>query len=330
MRKRLLIVVVIVILILISSFLYFRTTPQYSLYQIAQAYKTRDLVLAKEYIDIDGLSDQVAEESIRELRQEMNKPSDSKNEWEQLGYEFGKSLVESMIPSLQQQIKDGFKKSFTESIEGKSDSNQNLPNFKPLGWRDFLPGGRIKINSAGAIRLLTIQSPKGDTLIFRMRNEDVKWKIVGWENFGDIAKNLTKDNINKENSKPNRNAKFGEKVSLADGWFLTVSAPEQYTPKNEFDRASSGNQFVIIEVVYDNSSGKDGTYDASNFELKDKADHRYKRKYSGREPQLDSSLLPASQKVKGYITYEVPTNEEVTTVIYSSQAGGTIIFSKVE
>lgn len=328
MRKKLSIVAVIFALVLIAAFFYIRTTPQYSLYQLAQAYKTRDLALAKEYVDIDGLSDQVADEAINVLRQEIDKPSNSQNEWENLGQALGKSLVESVVPSLKQTVKDEFKKSFTESIEGKSDSNKNLPDFKPLGLRDFRPpGGRIHLKSAGAIRLLTIQNQKGDNLVFRMRHDDGKWKIVGWENFGDIAKELAKEDVQKQgNGSNSQNAQFGVRTSIGYGWFLTVSVPEQYLPKDGTE-PGSGNKFMTIEVTYDNSGNKEGTYDASNFDLKDKEDHRYKRSYSGREPHLDSSILPAGQKVKGYITYEVPVSEEITAVIYSSESAGPIIFN---
>lgn len=325
MKKKLSIATALIILVLISAFLYFRTTPQYSLYQLAQAYKTRDIALAKEYVDVDSLSNQLAEEAIKTLREEINKPSDSQNEWEKLGQEIGSSLVESFMPSLEQKIKDEFKKSFTEGVEGKSEPNKNFPNFKPLAWRDFLPGGRIKIKQAGAIRLLTIPNQEGDALIFRMRHEDGKWRIVGWENFGEIAKNLAKEDLSKESSK-SKNAKFGERVDLSQGWFLTVSKPEKYIPSNEFERAELGKELEVIEVTYENTGKLEGSYDPSNFELKDKENHRYKRKYSGKEPLLDSGVLPFNQKAKGFITYEVVENSDIVEVIYNSSSVGSIIF----
>lgn len=326
MKKKLLVLVGVVILVLASFYLYFRTIPQYSLYQLRQAYKTRDLALAKQYVDIDSLSDQLGEETAKIVRDEINKPSTAQNEWEKLGEELGKSLVESYMPALQQQAKDQFKKSFTEAVEGKSEPNKNFPEFKPLGWRDLLPGGRIKIQKAGAIRLVTLPNQEGDLLTFRMRHEEGKWKIVAWENFGDIAKELAKEDSSK-NGASTKNAKFGDKVDINQGWFLTVSIPEQYAPQSQFDRAEQGKKFITVEVIYENTGGIESTYDASNFELKDSNDHRYKREYSGREPILDSGVLPSGQKAKGYITYEIPDNEDATEVIYSSVAGGIVIFS---
>src|SRR3990167_7750382 len=119
MKRKLFILIAALLFFLIALFLYFKTTPQYSLYQLRQAYKTRDLALAKQYVDIDSLSNQLAEETTKIIREEINKPSDAKNEWERLGEEWGKSLVESWIPSFEQKMKDEFKKSFTEGVEGK-------------------------------------------------------------------------------------------------------------------------------------------------------------------------------------------------------------------
>ena len=326
MKKKLLVLVGVVILVLASVYLYFRTTPQYSLYQLRQAYKTRDLALAKQYVDIDSLSNQLAEETTKIIREEINKPSDAKNEWERLGEEWGKSLVESWIPSFEQKMKDEFKKSFTEGVEGKSEPNKNFPNFKPLGWRDFFLGGRIKIKSAGAIRLVSLPNQQGDSLTFRMSHDEGKWKIVAWENFGEVAKDLAKEDLNKE-SKTTKNAKFGDRVDLSQGWSLTVSKPEKYIPSNTFDRAEFGKELVAIEVTYENSGNLEGTYDPSNFELKDKESHRYKREYSGKEPLLDSGVLPPNQKARGFITYEVVENSEIVEVVYNSSSVGSIIFS---
>ena len=283
--------------------------------------------MAKQYVDVDSLSDQLAEETVKIIRDEVNKPSTSQDEWEKLGEEWGKSLVESYIPSIQQQVKDEFKKSFTESVEGKSEPNKNFPNFKPMGWRDLLPGGRVKIQKAGAIRLVTLANQEGDFLTFRMRHEDGKWIIVAWENFGEVAKELAKEDSGKKEASA-KQTKFGERVDIADGWFLTVSIPEQYDPLSQYDRAEQGNKFITAEVIYENTGGIESTYDASNFELKDSNDHRFKREYSGREPIMDSGVLPSGQKAKGFITYEIPNNEEATEIIYSSEGGGTVIFTK--
>ena len=172
---------------------------------------------------------------------------------------------------------------------------------------------------------MTLPNQEGDSLTFRMRHEDGKWVIVAWENFGEVAKELAKEDSGKDETTA-KNTKFGERVDIGHGWFLTVSIPEQYDPQSYFDRAGQGKKFITVEVIYENTGGIESTYDASNFELKDSNNHRYKREYSGREPMLDSGVLPSGQKAKGYITYEIPDNEQATEVIYSSAGGGTVIF----
>lgn len=320
---------IIVIVALIISFLYFKNSPQYSLLQISRAYRNRDLTLAKEYIDIESLSEGLSEEVIKIMNQELNKPSTATNEWERLGEEWARSLISGILPSIKQEVKDEFKNSFIESVEGKSES-EYLPVFATVRWNDLiLPDSNIKVEKAGAIRLVTIPNRRGETLVFRMRKENEKWVIVKWENLGSLAKELAKEDLEKQasESKP-REVRFGERADMTRGWFLIVSKPEVYIPQNEFEKAKTGNELVSIEVTYENTGSVDGTFDPSNFELKDNEDHRYKREYSGRDPILESSFLPPGQTVKGFITYEVLEESEIIEVVYSSLSGGNIIFKE--
>lgn len=331
MKKKLLIIVpAVFLIILIGWYFYFRTTAQYSILQLTGAYKAHDITLAKTYMDIDGLSSQVGDEVEKSIREAINQPSASTNEWEKLGAEYAKTWIESMIPSLVQKTKDEMKQAMEDSIEGKDPKEGVYPMFRTLSWRDVLPGGKLKVQSSGAIRLVSVPSQQGDTLTFRMRNEDGHWKIVRWENLAEISKKLADENLKKESENEaakSKNAKFEERVNILEGWYLTVDAPQDYVSKS-YSQPKEGNKYITIEVTYDNSGSSAGTYDPSNFELKDNEDHRYKRDYSGKEPQLNDGTLPPNQKSKGFITYEVPTTATTMQVIYSSSAGGNIVFSQ--
>ena len=93
-------ILLILVFLLIGGFFYFKTTLEYSLVKLAKAYKTHDIELAKQYIDIDGVAFQAADEAVDLFQEEMNKPSTSTNEWESLGEEFGKMLIQGFLPKL--------------------------------------------------------------------------------------------------------------------------------------------------------------------------------------------------------------------------------------
>ncbi len=331
MKKKLLIIVPAVLLVLLVGwYLYFRTTAQFAILQLAGAYKSHDITLAKTYMDIDALSSQVGDEVEKAIRDEMNKPSTSTNEWEKLGAEYAKTWIESMIPGLVQKTKDEMKKAMEDSIEGKDPKEGVYPMFRILSWRDILPGGKIKVQNSGAIRLVSVPSQRSFILTFRMRKEDGQWKIVRWENLSEVSKALADENLKKQSESEaakSKNAKFGERVNIFEGWYLTVNAPQPYTSTG-YSQPKDGDKYMTIEVTYENSGSTAGTYDPSNFELKDAEDHRYKRDYSGKEPQLNDGTLPPNQKAKGYITYEIPTTAKISQVIYSSSAGGNVAFSE--
>lgn len=326
MIKKLLTLVAVLLFLFIIVYTYYRTTPYYSLAQITKAFKAHDVKLAKEYIDIDSLSEQLSEAVIKSAEAELNKPSTTTNEWEKLGEEWGKQIAEAMLPSIKTKIKDATQKTFTDSIEGKKTDDKNVPAFETYTWKDFLPGGRIKLSSDGKLEKLTINTDKKNNIVFSMKNKKSKWVIFSWSNISDIIKNQPTDLTNQSSTKPTQQKKFGGKTDIASEWFITILSPSEYIPSNEFERADEGNKLISIEVIYENNSNIEGTYDPSNFILKDEQDHQFNREYTGKTPQLESGTLLAKQKVRGFITYKVPQTTTSFSVIYSSSAGGTVIF----
>jgi len=321
----------VLVFLLIGGFLFFKTTPKYTLVKLVKAYRTHDIELARQYMDIDGLASQVADEAARLLQEEVDKPSTSQDEWESLGEEIGRMMLQGFIPKLKETVENEMKKAIIESIEGiEGKGVDKTPAFQSLSWKDLLPGGRVTVRKEGVIRLITIPSQKGKEFVFRMRKEDGKWRIVKWENFGDIVKDFTNEETKAESVDLTKRVKFGERVDITSGWYLIVNASEAYSPTSIYDQADKGNKLVTIEVIYENTSSSEGSYDASNFGLKDDEDHRYKREYSSKQPELDYGTLPPGEKVKGFITYEIPDKAEVVGVIYSSSSGGTIVFEENE
>jgi hypothetical protein len=122
--------------------------------------------------------------------------------------------------------------------------------------------------------------------------------------------------------KKNLSAKFGEKIAIDTGWFITVEKPETYvTPKDSFDKPKSGNKFVTVSILYTNETSKEDTINPENLTLKDDEGQSYKMSFMGvRKPEIsDGDLVPANDKLKGYATYEVPENVEIVKAIYSNK-----------
>lgn len=330
MKKVIFLVGAVLFLVFAFVFFSFKSTPQYSVLQLAKAYKNHDLELAGKYIDINGLSQQISDAGVELLRQELEKPSDKpQNQWEKLGWDAAASFIKEALPSMGQKIKDEVKQAIIDSVEGKPQEKSSIPRFQTISLRDLLPGGKVKIVNEGAIRRLSLPNERGELLTFRMRKEDGKWKVVKWENINEIAKKLTEEESKKEETRTKlKEAGFGERVEIWENekWFLTISTPTTYASKGGYDYPNDGNKFVAIDVLYENLSDKQGTYDPANFELKDKEDYLYKRKYNGKEPVMEFNTLPAGQKARGFITYEVPVGVEISEVLYSNLSGNTIIF----
>ena len=196
------IILCLISIIGVSSYLYFKTTPKYSVYQLSQAYKNHDVALAKTYIDIDGISEQIADEVLNYVREQIEKPTEdkvvNKDEFYKLGQEMAKKWIRDLLPTLKEDTKKSINKAFVESIEGKPQKEDYYPPFQTYTLKDIFFGGKIKVQSSGAIRLLGVQNPNGKTLTFRMRNENGAWRIVKWENLDEIVKKITEESAQKE------------------------------------------------------------------------------------------------------------------------------------
>lgn len=313
----------------VLSFLYLKSTPQYALYELGQAFTKHDLTAVQRRLDIDGIATQLGDAVGRYLQKEADKPSTATNEWEAAGESWGKSLVQLMIPGIVTKAKDAFAQGLKDAASGKATEVGKDVAYKSLTWKDLFPHGRITVTKSGADRLVTV-TLDDKKFVFKMSRVNKDWKIVSWENVDEQLSAVTamNDEEKADDQKAIQNVQYDTRVATANGWYITVSAPATYVPANEFSQAEKGKKFVAIDVLYENTGTKGGSYDPSNFELQDTESHRYKREYSGKEPTLESGELMGGEKVRGYLTYEVPDSVSDFSVRYSSSAAGTIIFGK--
>ena len=118
------IAVVVCAVIAVAStigFLYFRTTPYYSLYMFKKAIIDRDAPTVLKYLDTDSILDDMAKDALAR----MNKKEPARNKFEEHMQNAGKDIVKQLLPQLKKQMGD--------ALTGFLLSDDNAAMFKDLG-----------------------------------------------------------------------------------------------------------------------------------------------------------------------------------------------------
>lgn len=86
----------------IIGFLYFRTTPYYSLYMFKKAIINRDAPNVLKYLDTDSILDNMAKDALAR----MDKKEPARNKFEEHMQTAGKDVVRQLVPQLKKQMGD--------------------------------------------------------------------------------------------------------------------------------------------------------------------------------------------------------------------------------
>lgn len=192
--------------------------------------------------------------------------------------------------------------------------------------KDVLKEGKsanvtLKNSDNEELRLQMIKVPEGYWKIVSVNLDDFK-KISP-----DALKAPGKESAPEKDKKISANAKFGERVSMGDGWFIQVEKPEIYTPsKDSYTNPKDGNVFMTVSLQYFNENNEEDSVNPENLTLKDKESQSYKATtWGGKKPEIsDGDMVPARDSLKGYVTFEMPTSTEIVKAVYSN-SGATII-----
>lgn len=312
MKKVLLLVIILGLLILggFSGWGYAKSTPQYSVYKLFRAVKEHDYETFSRYFDADSVID----DAIAKITQDSSTSNDLSTE--ELGLAQG--FLSLLTPALKGQIKSSLRR----EIENGSFWKDAQPPTVTSAFTD------VKVQKKGKVAQVTIINDKGESLKFQMRDKGRYWQVFAIDL--DDAKELFEGTgVTEDSSSQTLTVKFGERASIGEGWFLTVSEPTLYQPSaDSFLTPKDGYKFIAIEVVYENTSNTTDYFSLSNLKLKDTEDRAYSEYgFGGREPQLESSGLEAGGRVKGFVTFEIPQDTREKSVVYTgSQA--TVIFSR--
>lgn len=86
----------------VAGFIYFRTTPYYSLYMFKKAIIDRNAPVVLKYLDTDSILDDMA----REVLSRMERKEPPRNKFEEHVQNAGKDVVKQLLPQLKKQMGD--------------------------------------------------------------------------------------------------------------------------------------------------------------------------------------------------------------------------------
>jgi hypothetical protein len=315
-KKKVLIgLTILIVVILVSAFItwqFIRVSPQYSVYRIYKAVENHDYDTFKKYVDVEGVSNNVVDKVFSKAEEYTKKEALKADAFSQMGYELGIALVMQMKPKIKEEMVSEIKKS-VETGNFKKD-------YKPQNISDYY--NHISVNKDGKIADVVIKVKGKDDLKLKMRNKGDYWQIF------DMDLPLPKTDMNdKSGTDMTVNAKFGEKVNINDGWYLTIEEPEEYIPTGYLS-PKEGNKYITVKVTYENTSNKPDSFSTYNLKLKDNKDFSYSDTSGGKEPRIDSGDLEANGKVTGYMTFEIPSENKTKSIIYSGTKS--ILFTQPE
>jgi len=123
-------------------------------------------------------------------------------------------------------------------------------------------------------------------------------------------------------SKKTETFKIGDSVNL-DGKTITVNGISPYTSKNQFMVPKSGNKYVALDITLKNDSDEAYNYNVLEFKLQDSQDYSYTNAVTDIEPYITTGAIQPGQTTRGFVPFEMPTENEPVKLIYTPSFWGT-------
>lgn len=93
----------------------------------------------------------------------------------------------------------------------------------------------------------------------------------------------------------------------AGGIALTVEKVSKIDQAGQFARAKPGNTYLVADVVLENPGRDEAPYNPLYFKVKDGTGQEYTASLIGPDNSLKSGNLAKGDKVRGAVSFEVPT-----------------------
>lgn len=290
-----------IIIIAGASYYYFIGTPRYSLYQAKKSIQNHDSISFNKYVDVDRVVDGMINEVSKSTENEMDS---STNSWNELG----KGLVNAMLPSL----KDGLKNKINQSVEEISADKQNA----------LLDAKIEEIVQEGKSANVMLINAKDEKIHLRMiQSPERYWKVVGIE-FDDFKK-ISPENIavgtesQKEDAPINEitfDKNIGDDVELATMKIKINSVNEQQFIKARYSDkkiASEDSKFVVINLTVTNITKESFDFDSDGIRITDDQDRKFDAwddAIGGIDNYLEVRTLQPGIRETGMMVYEVPSD----------------------
>ncbi|MCL5409654.1 MAG: DUF4352 domain-containing protein [Patescibacteria group bacterium] len=301
-------VVGILLVVAFIGWQFIKVSPQYSVYQIYQATSQHDYEKFKKYVDVEGISNNVIDKALAQATESTTKDTSNNDPFYQLGQTIGIGLINSMKPQLKEKMTTEIKKAVEEGTFKTA--------YKPKNIFGYF--NTVQANKDGKVATVTIKTQGKDDLTFKMRDLGGYWQIF------DMELPVPEVDTTKSPTETTFQAKYGERVDIGSGWYLTVEAPAEYKPTG-YSTPKEGNKYVAVKITYENTTNAPDSYSTYNFKLKDDKDFSYSDTYGGKDPSIESGDLEANGKVTGYMTFEIPQDNNPKSLIYSGSKS--VVFS---
>ena len=301
----------ILLIVAFAGWQIIKVSPQYSVYQIYQATSQHDYEKFKKYVDVEGISNNVIDKALAQATESTAKDTSNNDPFYQLGQSIGLGLITSMKPQLKEKMTTEIKKAVEEGTF-KTD-------YKPKNIVGYF--NTVQAKKDGKVATVTIKTQGKDDLTFKMRDLGGYWQIF------DMELPVPEADATKSPTETTYQAKYGERVDIGRGWYLTVEAPAEYKPTG-YSTPKEGNKYVAVKITYENTTDAPDSYSTYNFKLKDDKDFSYSDTYGGKDPRIDSGDLEANGKVTGYMTFEIPQDNEPKSLVYSGSKS--VVFSSTQ
>jgi len=109
----------------------------------------------------------------------------------------------------------------------------------------------------------------------------------------------------------------GEQVKLGD-YILTVNSVKSCVSENEFMQPKTGNKFIVADISQENAGSIARDYNLWYFTLQDNKDYSYQTALAAcKEPDFGFGTLQPRMKTRGYITFEIPEENQPIKLIFT-------------
>lgn len=127
----------------------------------------------------------------------------------------------------------------------------------------------------------------------------------------------------------NPRPKVGDTTEAKGSKYIVNEVRDPVVPTNQFSKPAAGMRWLAIDVTQEGTAPGGDDYNPFYFSIQDDKAFVYQRGgLGGPEPRLSSGKLAAGQKVRGWVTFEIPADAKVISIMTQPEAiGGTIVIA---